>query len=129
MERLYRDNRLNPIHEGSHGIHGLDLLGRKVNLAGGVTLAIFEEEMQPALEAAAGSESLAAMGEALNDIGNWPSRRRDRESGSRYGHAPFQCHAVSGRLRACRHRLAVAASGVDCSRGATKWRPGGRRFL
>ena len=68
VERLYRDNRLNPIHEGSHGIHGLDLLGRKVNLAGGMTLAIFEEEMQPALAAAAGSESLAAMGEALVDI-------------------------------------------------------------
>ena len=68
VERLYRDNRLNPIHEGSHGIHGLDLLGRKVNLAGGVTLAIFEEEMQPALEAAAGSASLSVMGEALNAI-------------------------------------------------------------
>ena len=68
VERLYRDNRLNPIHEGSHGIHGLDLLGRKVNLAGGVTLAIFEEEMQPALDAAASSESFAAMGEALADI-------------------------------------------------------------
>ena len=68
VERLYRDNRLNPIHEGSHGIHGLDLLGRKVNLAGGVTLAILEEEMQPALEAAAGSEALAAMGDALANI-------------------------------------------------------------
>ena len=68
VERLYRDNRLNPIHEGSHGIHGLDLLGRKVNLAGGVTLAIFEEEMQPALNAVAGVESVAAMGEALADI-------------------------------------------------------------
>ena len=68
VERLYRDNRLNPIHEGSHGIHGLDLLGRKVNLAGGVTLAIFEEEMQPALNAVAGVESFAAMGEALADI-------------------------------------------------------------
>ena len=59
---------MNPIHEGSQDIHGLDLLGRKVNLAGGVTLAIFEEEMQPALDAAAGSESFAAMGEALADI-------------------------------------------------------------
>ena len=68
VERLYRDNRLNPIHEGSHGIHGLDLLGRKVNLAGGATLAIFEEEMQPALDAAAGVESFAAMREALADI-------------------------------------------------------------
>ena len=68
VERHYRDNRLNPIHEGTHGIQGMDLLGRKVNLAGGVTLAIFEEEMQPALEAAADSESLAAMGEALANI-------------------------------------------------------------
>ncbi|MDA9988378.1 acyl-CoA dehydrogenase [Luminiphilus sp.] len=68
VERHYRDNRLNPIHEGTHGIQGMDLLGRKVNLAGGVTLSIFEEEMQPALEAAAGSETLAAMSEALTDI-------------------------------------------------------------
>ncbi|KVO99594.1 acyl-CoA dehydrogenase [Burkholderia ubonensis] len=30
VERLYRDNRLNPIHEGTHGIQALDLLGRKV---------------------------------------------------------------------------------------------------
>ena len=39
-----------------------------MNLAGGATLAIFEEEMQPALEAAAGSELLAAMGEALSNV-------------------------------------------------------------
>ncbi|MEM9692983.1 MAG: acyl-CoA dehydrogenase [Myxococcota bacterium] len=30
VERYYRDNRLNPIHEGTNGIQGLDLLGRKV---------------------------------------------------------------------------------------------------
>jgi alkylation response protein AidB-like acyl-CoA dehydrogenase len=30
VEQLYRDNRLNSIHEGTHGIHALDLLGRKV---------------------------------------------------------------------------------------------------
>jgi butyryl-CoA dehydrogenase len=30
VERLYRDNRLNPIHEGAHGIQALDLLHRKV---------------------------------------------------------------------------------------------------
>ena len=35
LERLYRDNRLNPIHEGTHGIHGIDLLGRKVGEKGG----------------------------------------------------------------------------------------------
>ena len=30
VEQLYRDNRLNPIHEGTTGIQGLDLLGRKI---------------------------------------------------------------------------------------------------
>ena len=30
VEQFYRDNRLNPIHEGTHGIQALDLLGRKV---------------------------------------------------------------------------------------------------
>ena len=30
VEQFYRDNRLNSIHEGTHGIQALDLLGRKV---------------------------------------------------------------------------------------------------
>jgi len=30
VEQCYRDNRLNPIHEGTNGIQALDLLGRKV---------------------------------------------------------------------------------------------------
>jgi alkylation response protein AidB-like acyl-CoA dehydrogenase len=39
VEQLYRDNRLNPIHEGTHGIQALDLLGRKVPAGGGAGLA------------------------------------------------------------------------------------------
>lgn len=35
VEQLYRDNRLNAIHEGAKAIHGLDLLGRKVPQHGG----------------------------------------------------------------------------------------------
>jgi len=35
VEQGYRDNRLNAIHEGTHGIHGLDLLGRKVVMQDG----------------------------------------------------------------------------------------------
>ena len=35
VEQFYRDNRLNPIHEGTHGIQGLDLLGRKVVMQNG----------------------------------------------------------------------------------------------
>ena len=39
VEQFYRDNRLNPIHEGTHGIQALDLLGRKVVQQGGAGLA------------------------------------------------------------------------------------------
>ena len=38
VEQFYRDNRLNPIHEGTHGIQGLDLLGRKVVMKEGAAL-------------------------------------------------------------------------------------------
>jgi alkylation response protein AidB-like acyl-CoA dehydrogenase len=40
VEQYYRDNRLNPIHEGTHGIQGLDLLGRKVTMQGGAALGL-----------------------------------------------------------------------------------------
>ncbi|MEI7913740.1 MAG: acyl-CoA dehydrogenase [Mycobacteriaceae bacterium] len=39
VEQHYRDNRLNPIHEGTHGIQSLDLLGRKVVADDGANLA------------------------------------------------------------------------------------------
>ena len=38
VEQFYRDNRLNPIHEGTHGIQALDLLGRKVVEGDGAAL-------------------------------------------------------------------------------------------
>ncbi len=43
VEQHYRDNRLNPIHEGTHGIQALDLLGRKVTMQGGAGLALLRE--------------------------------------------------------------------------------------
>ncbi|MCW9032761.1 MAG: acyl-CoA dehydrogenase [Alphaproteobacteria bacterium] len=52
VERLYRDNRLNPIHEGTHGIQSLDLLGRKVMMNDGAALkAILGEVMKTVGEA------------------------------------------------------------------------------
>jgi len=53
VERLYRDNRLNHIHEGTFGIQGLDLVGRKVLRDKGEALFRFVEQMrQTAAEAA-----------------------------------------------------------------------------
>jgi alkylation response protein AidB-like acyl-CoA dehydrogenase len=44
-EMFYRDNRINPIHEGTNGIQSLDLLGRKVAHAGGHGLKILANKM------------------------------------------------------------------------------------
>ncbi|WP_250005942.1 acyl-CoA dehydrogenase [Actinoplanes sp. M2I2] len=40
VEQFYRDNRLNSIHEGTDGIQGLDLLGRKMVMRGGAGLQL-----------------------------------------------------------------------------------------
>ena len=73
VERLYRDNRLNHIHEGTHGIHGLDLLGRKVPMQGGAALKELLALMGTTIEASHISPELAPQGEALaaaiTDIG------------------------------------------------------------
>jgi len=45
VEQHYRDNRLNPIHEGTHGIQGLDLLGRKVVMSSGAGLSVLGETL------------------------------------------------------------------------------------
>ena len=58
VEQHYRDNRLNPIHEGTHGIQSLDLLGRKVTQHGGASLAELGRAVTATIEqaGAAGSE-------------------------------------------------------------------------
>ncbi|SDE68124.1 acyl-CoA dehydrogenase [Rhodococcus tukisamuensis] len=52
VEQFYRDNRLNPIHEGTHGVQGLDLLGRKVVMQGGAGLALLAETIGATVERA-----------------------------------------------------------------------------
>ena len=59
VERLYRDNRLNHIHEGTWGIQGLDILGRKVQMQKGAAVAVLREEIQGTLDSAAGMSGLA----------------------------------------------------------------------
>ncbi|QDQ99464.1 acyl-CoA dehydrogenase [Tomitella fengzijianii] len=59
VEQYYRDNRLNPIHEGTHGIQGLDLLGRKMIMQGGAGLVLLAQTI-----AATAERGRAAGGEA-----------------------------------------------------------------
>jgi len=52
VEQYYRDNRLNPIHEGTEAIHGLDVLGRKVLLNNGAALKLFTQTVLATIEQA-----------------------------------------------------------------------------
>ncbi|GAB3355353.1 acyl-CoA dehydrogenase [Modestobacter lapidis] len=55
VEQFYRDNRLNPIHEGTHGIQALDLLGRKVVMGGGAGLGLLAGAITATTARAAGT--------------------------------------------------------------------------
>jgi butyryl-CoA dehydrogenase len=65
VERLYRDNRLNAIHEGTHGIQALDLLGRKVFMDGGAAMGVLMSRIRATMDRAAGQPDLGAEIEAL----------------------------------------------------------------
>ena len=58
VEQYWRDNRLNMIHEGTHGIQALDLLGRKVLMQEGAALKALEAAMQTTIETASHIEAL-----------------------------------------------------------------------
>lgn len=65
VERLYRDNRLNEIHEGTTGIQSLDLLGRKVMQDQGAALKQLMQAMLESVTEAVSVPQLAEYGGAL----------------------------------------------------------------
>jgi alkylation response protein AidB-like acyl-CoA dehydrogenase len=72
VEQYWRDNRLNMIHEGTHGIQAMDLLGRKVLMENGRGLQLLAERMLATAakaEATWGPEA-AALRDALKQVGN-----------------------------------------------------------
>ncbi|MGB8920131.1 MAG: acyl-CoA dehydrogenase [Pseudomonas sp.] len=68
VEQYYRDNRLNPIHEGTHGIQSLDLLGRKLAQNGGAGLKQLIRLIANTAERATAYESLSALREPLEKL-------------------------------------------------------------
>ncbi|WP_280357471.1 acyl-CoA dehydrogenase [Nocardia otitidiscaviarum] len=68
VEQHYRDNRLNPIHEGTHGIQSLDLLGRAVTADGGSALTTLLDAIATTVTAArdTGDTELTACADALD---------------------------------------------------------------
>jgi alkylation response protein AidB-like acyl-CoA dehydrogenase len=65
VEQHWRDNRLNMIHEGTHGIQALDLLGRKVVMNGGAGLTLLATRISDTCVRAGQVEGLAQPANAL----------------------------------------------------------------
>jgi len=59
VEQYWRDNRLNMIHEGTHGIQALDLLGRKVVMDGGAGFKLLAARIGETIQRAGQVEGLA----------------------------------------------------------------------
>ncbi|MGE4243056.1 acyl-CoA dehydrogenase [Ramlibacter sp.] len=73
VEQYWRDQRLNMIHEGTHGIQAADLLGRKVVMEGGKGLSLLAARVNATIERAIHVPELAehanALGSALQKVG------------------------------------------------------------
>ncbi|MCX7814343.1 MAG: acyl-CoA dehydrogenase [Tepidimonas ignava] len=65
VEQYWRDNRLNMIHEGTHGIQALDLLGRKVRMEAGRGLQLLGQRIAATVARAQGDAALQAHAHAL----------------------------------------------------------------
>ena len=65
VERFYRDNRLNPIHEGTTGIQAMDLLGRKALRDGGHGLRTLMGVIEETIGDARRNPRLAEWADAL----------------------------------------------------------------
>ena len=69
VEQLYRDNRLNPIHEGTYGIQALDLLGRKVLRDKGAAIEILGKRIAETIAQASTHNDLRPFADSLGR--NW----------------------------------------------------------
>ncbi len=73
VEQYWRDNRLNMIHEGTHGIQAMDLLGRKVLMEGGKGLTLLAGRINGTIQRAIHVPEFAAhanaLGQALAQVG------------------------------------------------------------
>ena len=67
LELLYRDIRVNAIYEGTTGIHGLDILGRKVAMQGGKALQIFSNELTATVTEGIKSDATALYAQQLSE--------------------------------------------------------------
>jgi len=119
VEQYWRDNRLNMIHEGTHGIQGLDLLGRKVLLDEGRALGLLVQRIgqtvQQAGEHADLKDESAAVARGLQQLldatrAAWSTRDPDEALANATPYLQAFGHVVVAWLWLDVARAAVAAA-------------------
>ena len=112
VEQHYRDNRLNPIHEGTHGIQSLDLLGRKVTQRGGASLAALGAAIGQTVDAATAARRRDRRVRRPTRRNVATSRRRDHRDVRLRGHRrrARQQRGVPRGVRPHRRRLDLAGT-------------------
>ena len=65
VEQCYRDNRINPIHEGTNGIQAIDLLGRKATMQNGAALRLLLQRIGASCDDADAVPELRALASQL----------------------------------------------------------------
>ncbi|WP_323796978.1 acyl-CoA dehydrogenase [Nisaea sp.] len=68
VEQFWRDNRLNPIHEGANGIQAIDLMGRKLGQADGRSFTLFLDGIAETVMAARAVDTLAGHAGDLEEM-------------------------------------------------------------
>ena len=66
LQQYFRDIRIHPIHEGTTGIQGMDLLGRKVLMHEGKWFRVFLENIEQTTSEAAAQPAMAGHGQRLS---------------------------------------------------------------
>jgi alkylation response protein AidB-like acyl-CoA dehydrogenase len=113
VEQYYRDARINPIHEGTTGIHGIDLLGRKVLMKNGKASELYLAEVRAAVEEAGRFSKLEPytreLSEGLDKLVRVTSGGDLAAQGTRA--FPCRCNALPRTFWDYFHCVAVASSG------------------
>ena len=128
VEQVYRDNRLNPIHEGTHGIQAIDLVGRKILRDGGAGLALLGQRITAVIDRGRRrndlAEETAAISAAWQDVLDVAAYLREQPS-------DMAIHNASAFLSAFGH-VVVAWLWLDQSLAAEAaepdWRDGRSRI-
>ena len=127
VEQLYRDMRIHPIHEGTTGIQGMDLLGRKSRMHQGRALELFLQGGGPRYRRRPGGGGPGPLGPAPKRGpgvagGGHQGQARPGRPG-RDGKLPVRRHPLSGDVRPGDHRLAVAQAGSLAAAAALEGGP------